>query len=156
MQILTKKVIKSPHEHVTNFKNIIKSPHEYVCQAQKKQQWYHSFQYWELKLRSEEEISIVTNWFEIQNLKNNRIKSTHEHVYQGKKTIMMCEFHILRKWLRNEEQLSIEANIFEMHISTNKVIKRTRTLWKNVKIDPQKYVYQGFPPIMAIKTPNNE
>ena len=79
------------------------------------------------------------------------IKSTHEHVYQGKKPKMMCELHILRKWLRNEEQLSIEANIFEMHISTNKVIKRTRTLSKNVKIDPQEYVLQGFPPYNVYK-----
>ena len=90
-------------------KNIIKSSHEHVYQGQKKQLWYHSFQYWKLqlrseaeeeispvtnwfffqywefKLRSEEEISTVTNWFEIQNLKNNMIKSTHEHVYQGQK-----------------------------------------------------------------------
>ena len=27
---------------------------------------------------------------------------------------------------------------------------------KNVKIDPQKYVYQGSPPIMPIKTPKSQ
>ena len=34
------------------------------------------------------------------------------------------------------------------------ILSKTRTLRKNIIIDPQEYAYKGFPPILSTKSPN--
>ena len=74
-----------------------------------------------------------------------------EYVYQGFPPIMpkKLQKHRYRARLLPSTIYKNSKNIEQTLFLCAKI--KSRTLSKNVKIDPQEYVYQGFPPIMPKK-----